>query len=417
MEAQDADAGGPEVERGGVVAPQHPVGGGGRGEVHHQDRPANLGRSVAARSPSARRTPEALVHWEFLDTPARPLVDAVEAVPLGAALAGWVDWARLDPLRRRTGLVHALINTTGVLRYAGSLVARGCGRLLGLAGLAAVSGGAALGGHLSYRQAAAPDRAAAVPPLAPANRVGLGPVEEFPTSEPVRRRAGELVVVVVVVRDAERCHVLAERCAHLSGPLAEGAVVDGCLRCPWHGSEFRLRAGQVARGPPPHRSRCWRAGALGAPGGAAARSRLTGRHRPAFQPHGRGQPRGEHSRRSHDRRRPRSPAPLQCAETPEPHRDPGRRRSRRARLCPAPDRADGPRPGAAAAGPVPARHAPQPVGLVAAGDAGPGLGAEPPRRVRRVPPAPGLRERLPRPAHRAGVAAAPARQAAGVHRA
>ncbi|MER7757026.1 Rieske (2Fe-2S) protein [Kitasatospora sp. NPDC097643] len=251
---------------------------------------------------------DAPAHWQFLDTPAEPLSDAVEALPLGpyrdalhgvwlghplhpalvqlplgcwtsaglldfapggersadtlvaaglltagpAALAGWVDWARLDPPRKRTGLVHALANTTGVLLYAGSLLARSRGRraggrLLGLAGLTAVSAGAALGGHLTYRLAAGPDRAAAVPRLAPTDWVGLGPVDDFPPGQPVRRTAGELSVVVV--RTGERCHVLAERCAHLSGPLSEGTVVDGCLRCPWHGSEYRLRDGEVTHGP------------------------------------------------------------------------------------------------------------------------------------------------------------------------
>ncbi|WP_051836856.1 Rieske 2Fe-2S domain-containing protein [Streptomyces sp. NRRL WC-3742] len=255
-----------------------------------------------------RRAVDAPAHWDLLDAPASHLAAAVESLPLGpyrdalrgvwlghplhpllvqmplgfwtsaelldatpggrrsadtlvtaglltaapAALAGWVDWARLDPPRRRTGLVHALSNTTGVLLYGGSLLAR-CrgrrvrGRLLGLAGLTAVSVGATLGAHLVYRQAAGPDRAAAVPLLAPADWVGLGPVEDFPPDEPVRRTAGELPVVVV--NRGGQLHVLAERCSHLSGPLAEGTIADGCLRCPWHGSEFRLRDGEVARGP------------------------------------------------------------------------------------------------------------------------------------------------------------------------
>ncbi|MET8542413.1 Rieske 2Fe-2S domain-containing protein [Kitasatospora sp. NPDC004799] len=255
-----------------------------------------------------RRALDAPQHWHALDGPAQPLAEAVEALPLGpyrdvlhgvwlghplhpalvqlplgcwvsaglldflpggrrsadtlvtagllaagpTALSGWVDWARLDPPRRRTGLVHALCNTTGVLLYGGSLLAR-CrghrahGRLLGLAGLTAVSAGAALGGHLSYRLAAGPDRTAAVPRLAPADWIGLGAVEDFPPGKPVRVMAGELAVVVV--REGERCHVLAERCAHLSGPLSEGTLVEGCLQCPWHGSRFRLRDGEVVHGP------------------------------------------------------------------------------------------------------------------------------------------------------------------------
>ncbi|MFF2561095.1 Rieske (2Fe-2S) protein [Kitasatospora sp. NPDC058060] len=100
---------------------------------------------------------------------------------------------------------------------------------------------------MAYGQAAGPNRAATAPRLAPTDWGRLGPVDDFPPGEPVRRIAGDLPVVVV--REGERCHVLAERCAHLSGPLADGTVADGCLRCPWHGSEFRLRDGEVASGP------------------------------------------------------------------------------------------------------------------------------------------------------------------------
>ncbi|WP_346766417.1 DUF2231 domain-containing protein, partial [Streptomyces sp. CB01881] len=168
--------------------------------------------TIARISPWSRRLRGALdapAGWDFLDAPAGTLHDAVAALPLGpfrdvlhgvplghplhpalvqvpigcwlsaglldltgddpraagllvaaglvtagpAALAGWTDWAQLDPPRSRTGLVHAACNTTGIVLYTGSLLAR-CrgrgplGRLLGLAGLGAVSAGAAIGGHL-----------------------------------------------------------------------------------------------------------------------------------------------------------------------------------------------------------------------------------------------------------------------------
>jgi nitrite reductase/ring-hydroxylating ferredoxin subunit len=38
-------------------------------------------------------------------------------------------------------------------------------------------------------------------------------------------------------------------CAHAGGPLDKGALVDGCVECPWHGSRFRLADGQLRRGP------------------------------------------------------------------------------------------------------------------------------------------------------------------------
>ncbi|MFD4909475.1 Rieske (2Fe-2S) protein [Kitasatospora purpeofusca] len=76
----------------------------------------------------------------------------------------------------------------------------------------------------------------------------MGPVGDFPPVIPVRRAVSGLPVGVVHGEEGRR-HVLAERCSHLSGPPAEGTVADGCLRCPWHGSEFRLRDGEVVRGP------------------------------------------------------------------------------------------------------------------------------------------------------------------------
>jgi nitrite reductase/ring-hydroxylating ferredoxin subunit len=35
----------------------------------------------------------------------------------------------------------------------------------------------------------------------------------------------------------------------MAGPLSQGEVVDGCVRCPWHGSTFRLADGWNVRGP------------------------------------------------------------------------------------------------------------------------------------------------------------------------
>ena len=56
-------------------------------------------------------------------------------------------------------------------------------------------------------------------------------------------------VPVVVVRDASQVHVLADQCSHMSGPLSDGDLADGCLICPWHGSIFRLSDGKAVRGP------------------------------------------------------------------------------------------------------------------------------------------------------------------------
>jgi nitrite reductase/ring-hydroxylating ferredoxin subunit len=39
------------------------------------------------------------------------------------------------------------------------------------------------------------------------------------------------------------------KCTHVGGPLERGAVRDGTVTCPWHGSQFELATGAVKRGP------------------------------------------------------------------------------------------------------------------------------------------------------------------------
>lgn len=173
------------------------------------------------------------------------------AVP--SIAAGWVDWAEQPPEQQRTGLVHAVCNASAVGLYSASLLARlrgrrARGRMLGWAGWTAVMAGGLIGGHLAYRQGVGVNRNEDLPLLAEDGWRWLGRTEEFPVGEPVLRELGE--VPLVVVREAEGAvRVLAGRCGHLSGPLAEGDVHDGCVTCPWHGSTFRLSDGEVMEGP------------------------------------------------------------------------------------------------------------------------------------------------------------------------
>jgi nitrite reductase/ring-hydroxylating ferredoxin subunit/uncharacterized membrane protein len=170
-----------------------------------------------------------------------------------AAAAGWVDWAELHHRQQRVGLVHALSNTAAVGLYAASLVCRvkgreAAGRTYGFLGLTAVGLGGMLGGHLAYRQASGANHAEEVPNVVSEGWHRIGAVGEFPAGEPVRRSVDD-VPVLVVRETGGAIHALAERCSHLAGPLSEGTVADGCVRCPWHGSVFRLSDGWNVRGP------------------------------------------------------------------------------------------------------------------------------------------------------------------------
>ncbi|MEV7074709.1 Rieske 2Fe-2S domain-containing protein [Streptomyces sp. NPDC091972] len=178
-------------------------------------------------------------------------VGLAAAVP--AALTGAVDWAELQRPQMRVGLVHAVSNTVAVGLYTASLACRltgraRAGRTLGFLGLTAVGTGGMLGGHLAYRQAAGVNHAEAVPHVVSDRWHRIGPLDDFPAGVPVRRAVDD--VPVVVVRESDGAiHALADRCSHLAGPLSEGTVEDGCVRCPWHGSVFRLSDGLNVCGP------------------------------------------------------------------------------------------------------------------------------------------------------------------------
>jgi nitrite reductase/ring-hydroxylating ferredoxin subunit/DMSO/TMAO reductase YedYZ heme-binding membrane subunit len=53
---------------------------------------------------------------------------------------------------------------------------------------------------------------------------------------------------IAVFRDGARIGALTNLCAHQNGPIGEGRIIDGCVTCPWHGYQYRLKDG---RAPPP----------------------------------------------------------------------------------------------------------------------------------------------------------------------
>jgi nitrite reductase/ring-hydroxylating ferredoxin subunit/uncharacterized membrane protein len=186
-----------------------------------------------------------------------PASDRLVAFGLAAAvptavtgLTDWADTTRSDENVRRIGLVHAWANTAALVLFAGSLAARRSGnrrrgKLLGLAGMGALTVGGHLGGHLSYSKGVGVDQTT---------------FEERPTDWTVALAdaaigEGEAKAVdvegvaVLVTRQGGRVFALSDRCTHRGGPLHQGEISDGCVTCPWHGSTFRLEDGSVERGP------------------------------------------------------------------------------------------------------------------------------------------------------------------------
>ena len=186
--------------------------------------------------------------------PARPAADALVGVGVATALptaaAGLADWSDMDKPERRSGLVHAAANVAATALYGLSYLARRRGHrtggvMLGLAGATAATAGAFLGGHLAYRRGAGVSRAVAAP--APEDWTEIQVEGTLTRGEPT---LAHLDGEPLVAAQGDRGPVaLFDRCSHLAGPLHEGVLDDGCVRCPWHGSTFRMADGTVVRGP------------------------------------------------------------------------------------------------------------------------------------------------------------------------
>ncbi len=176
---------------------------------------------------------------------------------IGSAVTGITDWQAVDGRARKVGLVHALLNTTGLLFYTGSYIARKkgsrpLGRGLGMLGFAVAMSAAYLGGKLVYSEQIGVD-----------HTVG----QQFPTEfegvlDDSALKEGEMRRVVVdggrvlLARRNGRLFAINEVCSHLGGPLAEGKFEDCTVQCPWHGSRFSLEDGSVIDGPAVHKQPC-----------------------------------------------------------------------------------------------------------------------------------------------------------------
>jgi nitrite reductase/ring-hydroxylating ferredoxin subunit len=174
-----------------------------------------------------------------------------------AAAAGLADWSSLHQEQQRVGVVHGAVNASATALFASSLLARATGRhnggrALALGGLAALMASTYLGRHLAFPLGAGTSHAESVTHLAPLGWHDLCRIYDLPDGRLARRQLGYLSLAVV--RQGSDVLALADRCAHLGGPLHQGTLTssagdDPCVSCPWHGSTFRLTDGAVVHGP------------------------------------------------------------------------------------------------------------------------------------------------------------------------
>lgn len=192
--------------------------------------------------------------------------DASLALGIGSAVAtaasGLADWQHTQGGSRRTGLVHAVLNTGALGLFIGSFVSRrrgerDAGRALAATGLFVALGAAYLGGSLVYRYRLGVDRSRSTEDD---TRDSI----EVPTlGEGERRRIEVNGVPLVLIREGGRVYAIGARCSHMGGPLADGRIEAGAIVCPWHGSRFCLEDGRVLDGPATIAAPCYEVREIG----------------------------------------------------------------------------------------------------------------------------------------------------------
>lgn len=187
---------------------------------------------------------------ERLAKAADVLVGVGCAGAVGAAVTGLADWQDTYGKERRTGLVHALLNSGALTLFLTSLSmrksgARGLGVMTSLAGYSLALAASYLGGDLVFRMGTQVNRTAWIE--GPEEWTATVPDGNVAEGALVRASAGD--VPVLLCRQNGHLYAISAVCPHAGGPLDEGTLEGRSVICPWHASQFDLANGAVIHGP------------------------------------------------------------------------------------------------------------------------------------------------------------------------
>lgn len=194
---------------------------------------------------------------------AQHLLPAGIAAGLAAAVPGLLDYTNSVPPAssgHKRATTHAVLNSAALGLFTASwLMGRRRGSralplvLQGVAS-AAMSVAGYLGGTLVYRNQIGVDhRYANAGRWKEDHRTQAGSVALAAAGAGLERDQMTLVHVkdsrIAVARTEDGLAAFDDRCTHKGGPLSDGVLICGTVQCPWHGSQFDVKTGDVVCGP------------------------------------------------------------------------------------------------------------------------------------------------------------------------
>lgn len=188
------------------------------------------------------------------------------ATALLAAVPGFIDYLGVVPPNssgKKRATQHMLVNLGAVAIFVIAWLLRGAASLepplatLGLefVALGLLTVGGWMGGTLAYRNQIGVDHR-----YASAGKWKEASIDARPGQTVEVAREDELQVNqmklltvggrrIVLARTDDGYVAFQDRCPHRGGTLAGGSMMCGIVQCPWHGSQFDVRTGDLRAGP------------------------------------------------------------------------------------------------------------------------------------------------------------------------
>jgi nitrite reductase/ring-hydroxylating ferredoxin subunit/uncharacterized membrane protein len=207
-----------------------------------------------------------LDNWPTVWATGAYLAVAAVATGLLAAVPGLIDYFSIVPPNssaKQRATYHMLVNVLSITLIGIGAAFRdpetwraGIGTVLcEAAGMACMTMGGWLGGTLVYRNQIGVDHRYARAGKwkeahldgRPGEQIVVATADELqPDQMKLLHVAGRRIVLARTDAGYVACD---DRCTHKGGPLSDGVLACGTVQCPWHGSQFDVRTGEVKAGP------------------------------------------------------------------------------------------------------------------------------------------------------------------------